>query len=200
MNVVTRSILICIAACSLSATAQELETDNTVDSVTIKPLLAGGFTIGGDNLVEVEYEDGSSDELDAGDLLDLKAGFLIDLHNYPITIQTTIGYHFDSVDAENGDASFNRLPLDLLAFYNIDKHRIGAGLSYHLNPELELEFGGVNIDIDADNAMGLVLEYGNEVADNIIVGLRYVDIEYEFEGSSEKFDGSHVGIYGYFTF
>lgn len=200
MNVVTRSILICITACSLSATAQELETENLADSATIIPLLAGGFTLGGDNLVEVEYDDGSSEELNAGDLLDLKAGFLIDLPNYPVTIQTTIGYHFDSITATNGDASFSRLPLDLLAFYNVNKHRIGAGLSYHLNPELEFEFDNVDVNIDADNAIGLVVEYGYQVADRVILGLRYVDIDYEFESASEEFDGSHVGIYGYLTF
>lgn len=200
MNVVTRSILICTTAWSLSASAQEPEQPEKATVVIMKPTVSVGLTFGVDNHVEVEYETDSSAELKVGDLLDLRIGLLIDPLDYPVTIQTTIGYNFDSVTSENGEASLTRLPLELLAFYNMDKHRMGAGLSYHVNPALKLEFDDVSVNADADNAFGLVLEYGYDATDSLIIGLRYLNIDYDFEGENGELDGSQIGIYGYLIF
>ena len=202
MSFIVRVISIVIVMSSMSVNAEEFLNGMQVDDTSkLKGLVAIGLTVGGDDLVTVEYTDGSSDEITAGALIDMKLGAIYKLANSPISIQTSIGYHFDRVDAENGDLSFNRIPVELLGFHNVEKHRIGAGFSYHLDPEIEIDALGSKVTGKLENALGLVVEYGYSFQKNFIMGLRYVDIEYEAEvDKSIKFDGSHFGIYGYLTF
>ena len=200
MNVVARSILICTAAWSVSTLAQEPKSDEVAGSISFKPTLAAGLTLSSDNLVEVELENSSVDKRGVSDLLDLKLGLQIEHIDYPVTIQTSIGLNFDSFLDESEETSLTRLPLELLAFYNISKHRIGTGISYHVNPALQLDLDDAYLNADADNTFGLVVEYGYDVTDTIIFGVRYLNIDYEFEDVSETLDGSHAGIYAYILF
>ena len=202
MNVVARSILICTAAWSISVSAQEPEPAETPMSFLIQPIIVAGFTFGTDKQVEIEYNDGSSEGIDAADLLELKLGLKTELPEHPITLQTSIGFNFDSYLSKNGEASVTRLPLELLAFYNLDKHRAGAGFSYHVNPALQLDYDDISLNSDADDTLGMVVEYGYLVKHNFILGVRYLSIDYEFKGPNEQedVDGSHFGIYGNILF
>ncbi|MEJ2693905.1 MAG: hypothetical protein P8166_12850, partial [Candidatus Thiodiazotropha sp.] len=96
------------------------------------------------------------------------------------------------VDAENGSVSFSRIPLEFMGLYNSGPHTLGAGLTYHLSPELDLSDMGLG-SYDADNALGLVLMYEYTFQGNFALGLRYTDISYDFEGV-EDVDGSNVGL------
>ena len=111
------------------------------------------------------------------------------------------GYHFDSVDGKNGDASFDRTFIDLLGFYHLGAHGFGIGMTHHFSPELEL-----NIDDEADgtikfdSADGLIVEYNYFVAANYAIGVRYTDIDYDIRGFDDSVDGSHFGIFIIGTF
>lgn len=190
---ITVSFLTSVLACQ-TAHAEMPEVENPQRPLLF--LLGGGLTFGGDDFLDVEFEDGRSEELTAGGLLDLKAGIRYQQEGSPLVIQSTIGYHFDSVDAENGDADFTRYPLDLLAFYANDKHLFGGGITHHMNPKLDINFGSLGFDGSAklDDETGFVLEYNYKVSDKFSAAVRYVDISYE------EVDGSHGGIYGYFHF
>ena len=122
----------------------------------------------------------------------------------------TIGYHFDEVSADNGDITFERYPLELIPFYNFRNHRIGAGLSYHLSPELDLkELGGSKVEFD--DALGWLIEYDYSFSGwrsgGFVLGARYLWIDYQVEKVDDRrvpgcfeFDGNHVGIHVDFMF
>lgn len=168
----------------------------------LRPFLAGGLTFGGDDLIEVQFSNSSNETLEAGGLIDLKAGLIYDMPESPWSLQGSIGYHFDSIDAENGDASINRYPLELLGFYNTEKHRFGGGLSYHMSPEFEVDLLGMNGTVEFDDAVGLALEYGFKVNQNCILALRGVFIDYEVSDlpGAESISANHAGAYVYLVF
>lgn len=159
-----------------------------------------GITFGGDDLVEVEYEDlDLDDELEAGGLIYLGAGANYDFRDSPFSIRGIFGYHFDSVDADNGEGSLDRTFIDVIGFYRLGNHRIGVGLTQHFSPNFDVDIdGGIDESFDFDSASGVLLEYNYVTSDQVAIGIRYTDIDYELDESgflSETVDASHAGIF-----
>src|SRR3954469_24411906 len=95
----------------------------------IRPVLGMSLTGGGKTLLKVEMEDGSTQRVSSGGLVQLFGGFEYQAAESPISFQATVGYHADSIGASNGDASFSRVPFELLAFWDTaDNFRIGGGV------------------------------------------------------------------------
>jgi len=203
-NNVTEVVVFVIGmATAAASTAKEPE-----NGAGLKWLVGVGLTHGGDELAEVELDfDGDSidEDLRGGELITLAAGAVVYLPLPAWSLQTSIGYHFDEVSADNGDITFERYPLELIPFYNIRNHRLGAGLSYHLSPELDLgELDGSKVEFD--NALGWLIEYDYSFSGwqsgGFVVGLRYLWIDYKVEKVDNKnvsggfeFDGNHVGVH-----
>ena len=165
---------------------------------TTKLALDAGLAGGGDKLATVTFTDGSSRSIYAGNALFTDIGFL---HNFPASdwsLKGTIGYAFSSVHASNGDFAFDREPLDLIAIYSRGDHHLGLGLTYHLNPHLDLDNFGPSADFD--NAAGLILQY-----QYWMFGVRYTSITYKAAASTHciancSFDGSSIGVFFNFAF
>lgn len=160
-------------------------------------VLSAGITIGGDDFVEVENDDGDHvDDIEAGGLLYIGAGGHYRFANSPISIQAVYAYHFDTVDADNGDATFDRFELDLTLFYNTGPHRFGIGMTQHFGPTLEVDIDFYDGDVDFDDATGFLVEYGFRFTETGAIGIRYTDIDYDASDiSGESVDGSNVGLF-----
>ena len=107
----------------------------------------------------------------------------------------SIGYHTDAVGDYNDDITFDRYPLELIPFYNFSNHRIGAGLSYHLSPELDLkEIGGPKVEFD--DALGWLVEYDYSFSgwenDGVVLGVRYLWIDIAQIKTSGPKDGAQL--------
>ena len=166
-----------------------------------------GLTQGGDKLAEVEvyyYDDWYDEDIRAGELVTIAAGMVVYLPLPSWSIQTSIGYHTDDVGDYNDDIKFDRYPLELIPFYNFKNHRIGAGLSYHLSPELDLkDIGGPKVEFD--DALGWLVEYDYSFSgwgnNGFVLGVRYLWIDYEVDKVSNILtpgtgvDGNHIGIH-----
>ena len=83
-------------------------------------LVGGGFTFGGEDLVTVTYDDGHTQDVRSGGLVTFYGGVEYRFDSI-FSLQTTIGYHIDSVSAENGSVRFSRYPLELLG--HVDEAR-----------------------------------------------------------------------------
>ncbi len=166
-----------------------------------------GLTFGGDELIEVEVENdffGDEDEdVKAGESVAFALGGAYQFYALPLQLQATIGYHTDGIFADNGDVDFSRKPLELLAFYSINKHRIGAGITHHFDPEFDVDFDFQRrYGVDFEDATGFVVQYDYRVASFFALGVRLVSIEYEPENRfrGPDVDGDHVGIMMTFLF
>jgi hypothetical protein len=185
---------------SLNATAENpLETPVT-NSGLDKIGLVFNFELmtGGDELGYIQFDDGTKESVHAGSGVGFGAGV-----NYQLLPQVkaevTLNYLSDSVsgDTAGGDSieiDFTRYPVDVMGFYQHQKHSVGAGLTYHMSPSLSS--GSDNVDFDA--ALGSILEYRYFFTPQFSVDLKMVNIDYEFK--QVTFDGSSfgLGVAGYF--
>ncbi|MEQ1814511.1 MAG: hypothetical protein ABL860_08700 [Candidatus Nitrotoga sp.] len=169
----------------------------------VRFLVGAGLTHGGDTMATASYTDGTTDKITAGSLLLFYAGVEYRL-NDNVSIQGTIGYHVDSFkQAKNGDGSFSRIPIEVMAYYHLnDKFRLGGGLRFVNNAKLKLSgtpgflIGPGNFNDTFASATGLVIE-GEWLPDPTIgIKLRSVSGE-KYQSNnfpSVLFKGDHIGI------
>ena len=117
-------------------------------------------------------------------------------------LQSTLGYYADSAPASNGDASFTRLPIELMSFWRYKQFRIGGGITHHFNPKLKVDFDNINGNgtVKYNNASGLIIQADYYYSDRFGVGLKLTDIDYKARQSNQKFDGNSVGVVGSYLF
>lgn len=163
-------------------------------------VLTGEIAFGGDDMVVVT----NGSDLQAGQLLNLGVGYDFDLNaERTLRLRTGINYKFDSVDASNGEADFDRWPLDLLLISRQGSFSLGAGVTYHLSPSYEANVNGTTTNIDFDDSLGFLLQAGYVMAERMEIGARVTLIEYEtarpvvsVNGTlTNKVDGDSFGFY-----
>jgi len=165
-------------------------------------IVTAGYTSGGDDLIDVQYERGGKDKITAGGEILLGVGVVF-LSNENFELQLAANYHFDDVSAENGDASFERYPIDILIFRRADRHRFGGGLTMHLSPSAEIDIDGTGREtVNFETAYGVVLEYDYQVLSKVWLGLRYTHISYAVDSifRNSDIDGSNFGLTVNFRF
>jgi hypothetical protein len=163
-------------------------------------VLTGEIAFGGDDLAVVT----GGEDLQAGQLLNLGIGYDFDLNAAKtLRLRTGINYKFDSVDATNGEADFDRWPLDVLLVSRAGNFALGAGITYHLSPTYEATINSASTKIDFDDSLGFLLQAGYLVAERVELGARVTLIEYESDQAflttsgtvANKVDGDSFGIY-----
>lgn len=161
-------------------------------------LLKGGFDFGGDTLVTVLFQDGSTDKIKANEGFYIGGGIAYIFPDYNLETELSASWKYVGITASNGDVSFTRFPLEAMVFYPWAWGRVGAGLTYHVNPELSSSGvpGGLNVEFD--NAVGAVIQAEYRPSDNLGFGLRYTALDYTIGGTDVKASGVGLTISGSF--
>jgi peptidoglycan hydrolase-like protein with peptidoglycan-binding domain len=160
-----------------------------------------GFVFGGDNAFNTGATNDS--DVDYGGLVDAALGLNVRLRELPISIQLTGGYRIEEDDRDNGKARVSAIPVNLTAFYNFDKVRLGLGAVGHFDPTQYFEVAGTTRqDRTLKDAFGAALEVAYAPVDGstFMIGLRYEGIEYEIRGQTDKVDASTTGAFVGFRF
>lgn len=163
-----------------------------------RPVIGVSLTGGGKTLVEVEYEDGPNRKISSGGLTHVYGGFEYRAPAANFAVQTTLGYHFDRADADNGSLSFSRVPLEVLGFWHVnDNVRLGGGLRKAFNSRFETSGVGsyVSSDFNMRSSVGFVLQGEYLFTEHHSIFLRYVNENYKsvhLEGG--EVDGDHGGL------
>jgi hypothetical protein len=202
------AIALCLAHSSLQAQDVTPVPTQAAQDGNGRPysyLFGMGITGGGDKLATANFTNGSTQNIDAGGLIYLKAG--ADWRVGPnMSIQGTFGYHTDLVNANNGDLKFNRTFVEGLAFWGLTPtQRIGFGARQTFGAKLSSSGAASTVgNIEFKGNVGAVLEYewlfskrGNSGSS---ITVRLVSEKYtpdKFNGRSvtgKDVDGSHVGL------
>lgn len=166
-----------------------------------------GFTVGGDAISTITYPDGAIREISAGGLNQIGLGVLYQWDAMPVSFAVTLNYHYDSDYHENDNASFRRVPLETLFYFNAtERFRIGAGIRYVYSARATSNINGVTERITFEDTRGRVLEIGYQVRPHGWVSLRHVLEEYRVQSYSTTgtappqsgdapYDGSHYGLF-----
>ena len=165
----------------------------------VRPFVKAGYDIGGDKVAEVVFTNGDSESIRANEGFYFGGGASIVTDKGTQEIELSISYKVGSVNGSNGDVELRRFPIEALWFYRLEKVRLGGGLTYHLNPELDGSgvVGGA-LDAKFDDALGLVLQGDYRFGDKLTVGLRYTDVQYKVSGTSAKAKANGLGVtFGY---
>ncbi len=151
---------------------------------------AGG---GGDTLATVHYTNGHDQSIKAGGGVQIKGGI-----DYPIgsaaALRASVGYHYHTTAASNGDVTFSRWPLEVLGMWKLsDSFRLGAGVRYATNAKLTSSGAASNLgSLTLKGKAGVVLEgeylYGTQVG----IALRFVGDKYKVGNTSVS--GNHVAL------
>ena len=157
-------------------------------------VLEAGLHSGGDTLATVQFVDGDTQSIKAGGLISLAIGANFEI-NEDFESQVTFGYKFDSVDAANGDVEFSRFPINAILLYKSGEWRLGGGLTYHLDPSLDVSgaASGYASNTDYDDALGFLLDARYFFGQRAYIGGRLTFIDYESQAGT-TFDGNSVGV------
>lgn len=158
--------------------------------------IQGGLHFGGDKLVSATFVGGATESVEAGGLISGSIGLISDI-NETVELRTSLGIKLDAVFADNGDITFSRFPVEVMLFTKGDELRFGAGISYHLSPELEIDlpFSG-NAIVAFDDAAGFVAQIEYRLGERGHLGLKATVIDYEISNSvsSATVDGNSIGV------
>ena len=161
-----------------------------------------GGSSGGEKMYTGSYTDGSTFDIKAGGGIYINAGisYVVDPE---FDIQTTLGYHTDSTSANNGNISFDRVPLEAVIFYNFVESKVKFGIGLRKSLSAKTKTSGVAADLKAysfNSSLGQVIElqylFDKKAGanDQLALSLRYVSEYYKINGYDKKIDGSHVGL------
>ena len=139
----------------------------------------------------------------------MTGGFIVPTHSPDFDLQFSFGMHTHAIFASNDSVDFTRWPLEGLAFYKYGNYRFGSGITYHINPEMDLQ--DINLPVyKFRNAAGLVFEVDYSIngwhKQGFMFGARFVLIDYELESvdnfnvNGDKLDGNHFGIHANWMF
>lgn len=156
-------------------------------------VLEGGIEYGGDVLVTLLFDDGSEQDILAGQGGTVAFGVDYRLRSMPqVGIRTTAGIKFTSNASDNADISFIRFPIEVVGSYYLPNNwRVGGGLAYHTG--VSFNGDGFVPDVDFDPAAGLTLEVGWKA-----FALTYTSMEYSVGGASLNASAIGLSVSGVF--
>lgn len=150
-------------------------------------LLQSDLELGGDRVATVDFDDGDTQDVRAGQGVSLAIGAYVRPSNTPLEISGTVGFKYVTTAADNADIYLSRTVLKLNATYWLPQDWfISAGLTQHLSPSLHGD--GFFENVDFEDATGYSLEAGWRW-----FALRYTNIEYSLPGFEDT-DASSIGL------
>jgi hypothetical protein len=165
-----------------------------------------GASFGGDTLASGSYTSGQSYSIKAGDGYLLSGGLSFPVAD-KVDLQASVGYQSTSTNATNGKIEFTRMPIELLAFYNMDsKWRLGGGARSATGAKFSTS-GAVGSlgSYEFTPSLGMVLEaqYRFDKSSNSKayygINVRYVSESFEEKVSKTTINGNSLGL-GFFVY
>jgi hypothetical protein len=207
---------------SLPVCAHALETPANTDSTTpdvfapdavnqgtssgLHVTLNAGLTYGGDKILEHPYQNGGTATITAGALMQFGLGGLYQFAEIPAAFMLSANYHFDTINAKNGEMSFDRFPIEVLTYYTgKEKFRIGAGMRFIGPSEASKNIEGQALSYGFDATKGVVAEIGYQLDPHGWLNFRFVSEKYQAKtavlngvtyslAGSAPASGSHMGV------
>ncbi|MCC7544925.1 MAG: outer membrane beta-barrel protein [Aquabacterium sp.] len=148
--------------------------------LALTPFLGAGLTFGGETLATTYYDNGDSQDVTTGGLVDLRAGIEYRLTNSPVALQMAVAYHVGNTTAKNGSLKFSRFPVELVGMYDFgNQWRVGFGIRQATGAKVSASGDavyqagyGASTSFKADTGALIQLEY--RVSPQVGIQARYV--------------------------
>jgi len=156
-----------------------------------------GIHDGGDDVLTVNFTDGTSRDIQAGEFLSVGLGVAWDMGEY-LESRLYAGWLGDDVSATNGNVKLNRWTSNFMLFLKAGGWRFGGGAAYHWDVKLDGSGDATNASADFEDAFGVVAEVDYYFTENAYVGLQYLNMDYDrlatMSNSAKTFDASSIGL------
>ena len=220
-----RSLLLTTAAVAINlviaapAFTGELETGRAIKEHSLYKhrslfFVNLGIQNGGDEMwALVDSESGDQvDSSRAGGYVRLTLGGEIAVGDTPFSVQIGAGLLRDGLtsnvdinDPGAGKSVFKRKVIELIPFWNFDRHRVGVGVAAHLEPTFHANPEGPgSFKEEFDDAVGAVFQYDIRYDQDISVGARYTYINYESDDLTllpkDEYSGRSIGLHFTYAF
>jgi len=186
----------------------------TLTATDLHPVFQMGYDFGGKTLATVEHYDYYTgyeiNKVRAGQGLVFEGGASISSEASNLELKLLVGYKFDRESTSNGAVTWDRVPLSAIAMVKKHKWKLGAGLTYHINPELSGSFSGYDaqgnyfedkVDDLYEDSVGAVIEAQYNFSESSAIGIRGTLMEYKLkEDPSVVANGNSIGLNFIYTF
>jgi hypothetical protein len=160
----------------------------------VSPIIQIGFGMGGDEVATATYTNGDKIDLTTAGGVAAEGGIAI-TSGSKLETQLLVGYKSDSTNAKNGDITMSRVYLTALGMYNLGKVGVGAGVTYHLTPELSSSGDANGIEADFESVVGPVLQATYTFNKGYSVGLKATILDYKVKNSSTEFKAKGADLF-----
>jgi len=152
-------------------------------------VIGGGGEFGGDKLATVFFQDGSSQNVRAGQGITVFVGGTARLSELsPWSLRATAGYKYNTTAAANSNIDFGRVPVELIGSYHF-KNGIRGGIGPVYHTAIKLNGDPHFDDVKFRNAVGFKVEAGWRW-----IVASYTNIKYRVKGIDGSADASSFGI------
>jgi hypothetical protein len=196
MRIALVSRALAVIALSTVALASAAEAQGKV-----RGMLRLGAEMGGEQVIQFQYADGSTPEVTAGGGLLVTAGAALQAFG-PIEAQLNAGWKYRTIpEASNQTASWSRFPVEALLYYSTPLGlRLGGGATMHLGNVLEASGAALDTRVEFKNKPGFLFQV-EYVMRNFSFDVRYTLLEYEIQsGGSGTIDANSIGAGFSFVF
>lgn len=177
--------------CTTTMLQAQIETFNTSDK-TSGWLTTFNAEFGGDAVATVLFEDGSTQDVNAGQGISLTIGRFVRPNAGKLMISGGVGFKYVTTKASNADIRLLRYTLDARVDRGLSNGLwIGAGPVAHFGTKLNMDGLGPNVSFDP--ALGLNARLGWKG-----LSVTYTALTYKTNGVS--FDASSIGFSGHYPF
>ena len=190
------------------ATSAHAQTANANGINPLRFMLGIGLTVGGENVATVQYTDNTTNNISAGTGVQMMAGVDYRISD-DFSMQANVGYHGRFAQGSNGNASFDRYPIELLGYYHLNnKWRVGGGVQYMNKPSLGGSGAGSQYNQDYQNTTGAIFEVEYFSSANLSFKFRAVKETFtpvlpyntNMNNPGKTVDGSHFGVFSDYYF
>lgn len=177
--------------CSAVPLCAQIETFQTAGK-TSGWLTTFNAEFGGDAVVTVLFDDGSTQDVNAGQGISLTIGRFIRPDAGKLMISGSFGFKYVTTKATNADIRLMRYTLDTRVDRGLSNGLwIGVGPVAHVGAKLNMDGLGPNVSFDP--ALGLNARFGWKA-----LSVTYTALTYKTNGIS--FDASSIGFSGHYPF
>lgn len=166
----------------------------TAVQAKVSPIIQMGLGMGGDEVATATYTNGDKIDLTTAGGFAFEAGVAIPTGN-KLETQFLVGYKSDSTNATNADITMSRVYLTALGLYNLGKVGVGAGVTYHLTPELSSSGDIKGIEADFESVVGPVLQATYTFNKGYSVGLKATILDYKVKNTSTKLKAKGADLF-----
>ncbi len=173
-------------------------------SPSIEWIVGAGYELGGEELGQVTYSDGSSAPVNANNGIMLNFGGIFpNGEGSDLSTQVTLGYKTGGPRIWSSDVNWSAIPVEIIEHYRMSSVRLGLGIAYHINPQLKVNLPSSSFISKYNNALGFILQFSwAPVKAGYSVDLRYTSIKFQPSdaASAPAVNGSVAGMYANYRF